>query len=64
MTAHHSILAPNRATALENRNVKAYTDSVDVIRKTERRDRDVQRGQCPAMWGCPYVFYQVTLTIL
>ena len=28
MTAHHSIMAPYRATALENRNVKAYTGSV------------------------------------
>ena len=30
-------MAPYRATALENRNVKAYTGSVDVIRKTVRQ---------------------------
>jgi len=34
MTAHHSIMAPYRATILENKNVKAYNGSVDVVKKT------------------------------
>merc|ERR1719480_140273 len=36
MTAHHSIMAPYRATILENKNVMAYNGSVDVVKKTFR----------------------------
>ena len=37
MTAHHSIMAPYKATILESKNVKAYTGSVDVVKKTIRQ---------------------------
>ena len=36
LTAHHSVMAPYRATVLQNRNVKMYNGSVDVVRKTVR----------------------------
>jgi len=46
VTAHHSVLAPYRATVLQSKNVKAYEGSLDVIKKTikERGIKGMYRG--------------------
>jgi len=53
MTAHHSIMAPHRATVLESRNVKAYKGSADVVRKTirERGVRGMYKGISVLLFG-------------
>jgi len=36
MTAHHSVMAPFRATVIQSKNVKLYNGSMDVVKKTVR----------------------------
>jgi len=53
MTAHHSLIAPYRASVLQTKNVKLYDGSLDVVKKTirERGIRGMYKGVSVLLCG-------------